>query len=180
MTMNELIEIYISCFEFTDIGIELLASENIPSFDNAELTVVANYFSIIFGQNLCNNFNEEGSGKLFGPLPVAYRNNMLSLIYGSTIRDKKLKDERIIQNDHYTPFFVMIFFPTEFDHLFSISRVSISKMIDKWCSTRYKVEKITIDSLTELKNDLQKLVLNYQAHLLNSPDINYEISLDTT
>ncbi|MFX0093210.1 MAG: hypothetical protein ACFFBD_15740 [Candidatus Hodarchaeota archaeon] len=160
--MNTSLDIFLTCLEFTDKGIEILLSQNIPYLKDFELKNIGNYYTIIFGNSCFDH------GLLFGPLPVAYHHDQLVFLYGNTIKDESLTDPRVVRDDHLTPFFVLVFFPVGFDQLFSRCRVSIRATIDEWLYDKREVKAITHECLNGLKVRLTEVVLREQALMENS------------
>lgn len=143
-----LLKIYMSCFEFTDIGIELLISQEIPFLKQVELISIGNYYSVIFGTIT----NKEGL--LIGPLPVAYHHDQLSFIYSNMVKDDTIKDARVVREGNLTPVFLMVFFPVYYDHLFSQYRKNLQILLNNWFKNKRDVKDITKESLDELNADL--------------------------
>lgn len=134
----------ISFFVFTDIGMDLKATQEIPFLRQGELSTIGNYYSIILGAS------NETNGLLFGPLPVAYHHDYLVFIYGNHIRDPTLKDKRARENDFMTPCFVLLFFEVEWDRTVGRFRQTIKARMDQWFSQMKEVTDVTPGKLNDL------------------------------
>jgi len=146
MTIDNPVDIYLTCFEFTDRGMEVLTTQNIPFLEEYELSAIGNYYALVVGASA-----DTGHGLLFGPLPVAYHHDQLVFIYGNQIKDERIKDDRVKKAGHMTPCFILIFFPVYHDGLLSSLRLSIKGIMDKWFINRLKAEDIDLGSLDDLK-----------------------------
>ncbi len=146
---------YVAIHEFTDKGVEVICSDSIPFLSKSELTTIGNYYSVILGGS---KSEQKPKGLLFGPLPLAYHHEWLSLIHATYIRDPTLRDPRAARNEYMTSCFVQIIFPVMKDKIFTEARESIQIVIDDWFQNIQEVSHITINALEKLKIQLLRVI----------------------
>ncbi len=154
--MDNKFKLFLSCYEFTDKGIELTLSEDIPFLKKPELELIGTYYSMIFQSS------QPDQALLFGPLPVAYHYDQLVFVYTNEIRDENMKDPRIVSKGYLTPLFILIFFPAQYDQICSRSRTAIQKTLGEWFLTKENIKEITLESLKGLKTLLSEAILQEQ------------------
>ncbi|MFX0092246.1 MAG: hypothetical protein ACFFBD_10830 [Candidatus Hodarchaeota archaeon] len=160
------IEIHIASYRFSDKGIELHLSEAIPFVDANELVMLGTQYSFLFGNT------QPHRGLLIGPLPVAYHYDRLVFVYGNMIKDESVKDERVIRDDYLAPYFILLFFPTSFDPVFSRCRVNIKTVIDRWFKAKCRnIKNVSVTQLQDLNVEITKLVTNEQESMYVSSNI---------
>lgn len=146
----------LSLLSFGETGMELIVSEEVENIDEDHVSMIGNFYSNVLGAA------EQSSG-LFGPLPIAYRYDLLLFLYAFNAYDPNLNDERVIRNKNITRASLLLFFPTSFDSVFSNQRKIINTIIDQWGSPFLKtdIRKTTIETLQELKEKLLTQIISY-------------------
>jgi hypothetical protein len=146
----------ISLLSFGETGMELISSQEVDGIDMDHVSMIGNFYSNVLGAA------DQLTG-LFGPLPVAYRYDLLVFLYAFNAFDPNLKDERVIRNNSITRASLLIFFPTNFDNIFSNQKKNFSNIIDQWAKlfTTNDIRKVKIDKLNNLKENLMIQVVNY-------------------
>ncbi|MFW9993151.1 MAG: hypothetical protein ACFFD4_14000 [Candidatus Odinarchaeota archaeon] len=162
----------LAAFKFGDLGIETIVTETIPFLkDQDELVIIGNFYALVMGSE-----GIEKKSPLVGPLPVVHYHDQLLMIFGSSITDETIKDERVIRSGHKTRCFVFIFFPASYDGIISRFRPAVRDLLVSWFRNKEKVSDITSENLTDLRKEQEKMVkiaLQNQNHTLNNPDFSF-------
>ena len=142
-------KIALSLLSFGETGMELISSQDVEGIDFDHVGMIGNFYSNVLGA-------AEHSTGLFGPLPIAYRYDLLLFLYAFNAFDPNLKDERVINNKNITRASLLLFFPTSFDTIFSSQRKAFTTMIDQWAKPflTTDIRKASIESLNSLKESL--------------------------
>ncbi|MFX1253811.1 MAG: hypothetical protein ACFFCZ_19530 [Promethearchaeota archaeon] len=160
--MDNKFKLFLSFYEFTDKGIELTLSEDIPFLKKPELELIGTYYSMIF------QTSQPDQALLFGPLPVAYHYDQLVFVYANEIKDENMKDSRVVNRGYMTPLFILIFFPTQYDQICSRSRIVIQKTLSEWFLRTEDIKEITLESLKNLKSLLTEAILKEEKQFTTS------------
>ena len=146
-------KINLSVLSFGETGMELITGQFHESLDEDYVTLIGNFYSNVLGAA------EESNG-LFGPLPVAYKYDILLFLYAFNAFDPTLKDERVVKRNHMTRASILIFFPAIMDGLFSKHRKSIKSLIEKWCFENEKsdIRKLKSQDIDLLRQKITKTI----------------------
>lgn len=156
-------KISLSLLSFGETGMELIASQEVDNIDEDHVGMIGNFYSNVLGA-------AEQSTGLFGPLPIAYRYDLLLFLYAFNAFDPNLKDERVIKNNNITRASILLFFPTSFDSIFSNQRKSLNTIIDQW-SKPFLSNDIRKTSITRL-NELKEKIVDQIMSITNKIDYN--------
>lgn len=153
-------KIALSLLSFGETGMELITSQEVENIDEDHVSMIGNFYSNVLGAA------EQSSG-LFGPLPIAYRYDLLLFMYAFNAFDPNLRDERVIKNNNMTRASILLFFPTPFDSVFSNQRKIVSTIIEQWTTSYAKsdIRKATLERLNELKEKLLTQIITYTTSL---------------
>ena len=142
-------KINLSLLSFGETGMELITSQEVDGIDEDHVGMIGNFYSNVLGA-------AEQSTGLFGPLPIAYRYDMLLFLYAFNAFDPNLKDERVIKNKNITRSSLLLFFPTIFDSILSNQRKNLNTIIDQWSKPflTSDIRKTSIEALNQLKEKI--------------------------
>ena len=148
-------KITLSLLSFGETGMEVITSQDVEGIDLDHVGMIGNFYSNVLGA-------AEQSTGLFGPLPIAYRYDLLLFLYVFNAYDPNLKDERVIRNKNITRASLIIFFPTVFDSVFSNQRNVFGTIIDQWAKIFLStdIRKTPINKLNELKEKLVTQIIS--------------------
>ena len=135
-----------SLLSFGDTGMEFVTGQTTEQLDEDHITMIGNFYANVLGAA------EDASG-LFGPLPVAYRYDMLLFVFGFTALDSTVKDQRVIASNHQTRSSLLLFFPANLDTQFGQNRTQIKSLLSQW-SKKY----LTTEIRSVKKSEIEKLV----------------------
>jgi hypothetical protein len=141
------IQIHTILSSFSDTGMTLAHETEIPNITESELKTITNYYSIIL-----NNTNKNEG--LYGPLPIAYHTEYLVYIYTFYIKDTRVRDERIINNDYMVPANLLILFPTYAESIANQIRLKITQGIKAWKANFTEIQKISKKHINNLNTSL--------------------------
>lgn len=139
---------------------ELIASQEIEGIDEDHVSMIGNFYSNVLGAA------EQTTG-LFGPLPIAYRYDLLLFLYAFNAFDPHLNDERVIRNQNITRSSLLLFFPTSFDSVFSNQRKALNTLIDQWSNPYLELDirKASVDNLNQLKENILNHIISVTTKL---------------
>lgn len=144
----------LSILSFGESGMEFISGQFQGSLDEDYITLIGNFYSNVLGAA------EESNG-LFGPLPVAYKYDILLFLYAFNAYDPNLTDERVIKRNHMTRATMLIFFPTNLDAIFSNQRKNIRNIIENWVDLNIKndIRKLGIKEILKLKKKIESQII---------------------
>ena len=153
-------KIAFSLLSFGETGMELIVSQEVEGIDADHVGMIGNFYSNVLGAA------EQTTG-LFGPLPIAYRYDLLLFVYAFNAYDPNLKDERVIRNNNITRSSLLLFFPTSFDTVFSNQRKTLNTIIDRWSKPYLELDirKVSVDKLNQLKENLLAHIISVTTKL---------------
>ena len=142
-------KISLALLSFGETGMEVITAQDVEGMDIDHVGMLGNFYSNVLGA-------AEQSKGLFGPLPIAYRYDLLLFLYAFNAYDPNLKDERVIRNNNITRASVLLFFPTSFDSVFSSQRKNISTIFDQWAELflTFDIRKTSLEKLNQLKEKI--------------------------
>ena len=142
-------KISLALLSFGETGMEVVTSQDVDGIDIDHVGMIGNFYSNVLGA-------AEQSKGLFGPLPVAYRYDLLLFLYAFNAYDPNLKDERVIRNNNITRASILLFFPTSFDSVFSNQRKTFNTIFDQWVEPFFTsdVRKTSLEQLNQLKEKI--------------------------
>lgn len=147
-------ELYLSVLSFGETGMEFIAGQEVENFEQGQTTLIGNFYSNVLGAA------EEEVG-LFGPLPVAYRYDLLLFLFVFNSYDPTLTDERVKNNRYITKSTLLMFFPTRLDGQMSNLRYRIKIILEQWCQpfqTR-EIRTLRDREVTDLANQLKSYLV---------------------
>jgi hypothetical protein len=139
-------DLNISLLSFGDTGMEWVAGQTTDQLDEDHITLIGNFYANVLGA-------AQNSSGIFGPLPVAYRYDLLLFVFGFTSYDSTVKDQRVIDSNHQTRSSLLLFFPATLDSLLSENRILIRTNLIQWCKAYETAEIRSVK-----RSDLEKLV----------------------
>ncbi|MCF2143088.1 MAG: hypothetical protein K9W42_05255 [Candidatus Heimdallarchaeota archaeon] len=142
---------------FADKGMRLAHNYQIPNITTSELQIIANYYSIILNKN-------SGTESLYGPLPVTYHTEYLLYVFTFTIKDRTIKDPRIIENDYLVPANLLIFFPTTLEPLANAIREKIFQGVKIWKAKFQDICNISQERVNKLNFILNSTIAKEAAN----------------
>lgn len=143
-------DLNLSLLSFGDTGMEYVAGQTTDQLDEDHITMLGNFFANVLGAA------EDASG-LFGPLPVAYRYDLLLFVFGFSSYDSTVKDQRVIDSNHQTRSSLLLFFPAKLDTQFAQNRSQIRSILTQW-SQKYLTKEIRSVKRSDLENLVNEIV----------------------
>jgi hypothetical protein len=173
-----------SCLSsISELGMEIkaLGSNCLKYFDNNTLTIVSNYVSI---------FSQHSTGDhLFGSMPIPSMfllndsvdsgkinlNNWYMLIYVFKLKNRNIKDDRLIKHDFSVVGNFIDFYPRRFDYFIMQSKKAIKELLWNSSGIEKDINEYSNDLLNVIEQKIKILLLDSEKNKGN--DYNYTLNV---